>query len=220
MAHIENTVPATDQMINSSEISFIGNENAPLKILVVGNSITMHSPKADIGWHGNWGMAASAEDKDYVHRLYAKLQEHGIDAYIRIRQCAKWERNFTDPTILEDYADEQAFHADIVVYRLGENVILEDRDIFKTSLKNFIEYICPENTTCLFTSMFWKDVLDEITAELAAERGELFVDVALRDDADTAIGLFEHRGVSLHPGDNGMEMMAENIFQGILKIKK
>ncbi|MEI6540199.1 MAG: hypothetical protein WCO86_11845, partial [Planctomycetota bacterium] len=39
------------------------------RILVLGNSLTLHGPKAEIGWAGNWGMAASAQDKDYVHLL-------------------------------------------------------------------------------------------------------------------------------------------------------
>ena len=32
------------------------------KVLFLGNSITLHAPKPDIGWTGNWGMAVSAED--------------------------------------------------------------------------------------------------------------------------------------------------------------
>ena len=39
----------------------------PQRILFVGNSLTSHGPKADIDWHGNWGMAATSLDKDYVH---------------------------------------------------------------------------------------------------------------------------------------------------------
>jgi hypothetical protein len=46
----DNTVSAVGQMVNSSELSFLGNENAKTRILIVGNSITRHGPLAEIGW--------------------------------------------------------------------------------------------------------------------------------------------------------------------------
>ena len=45
------------------------------RILFLGNSITRHGPKEAIGWNGNWGMAASSLDKDYVHILLRSLAE-------------------------------------------------------------------------------------------------------------------------------------------------
>jgi hypothetical protein len=44
-----------------------------LKVLFLGNSITHANPDPGVGWAGSWGMAASEESKDYVHRLMTSL---------------------------------------------------------------------------------------------------------------------------------------------------
>jgi hypothetical protein len=43
------------------------------RILILGNSITLHSPAPGLGWPHNCGMAASAQNKDYVHRLVTSI---------------------------------------------------------------------------------------------------------------------------------------------------
>ena len=45
------------------------------KILFLGNSITLHGPNPSIGWTNNWGMAASAQEKDYVHVVQSAVAE-------------------------------------------------------------------------------------------------------------------------------------------------
>lgn len=37
------------------------------KTLILGNSITFSEASPEIGWFGNWGMAASAQNKDFAH---------------------------------------------------------------------------------------------------------------------------------------------------------
>ena len=211
----DNTVSAVGQMANSSELSFLGNVNAKTRLLVVGNSITRHGPLKEIGWDRDWGMAASAPDKDYVHRLYAKLTENGQDVFMRIRQCAFWERNFRNENILANYEEEKAFQADIVVFRLGENVTTEDKPYFKDALKKFIAYICLATGKTVYTTCFWKnDVVDEAIEEVAKERGEVCVNGFFANDkTNMALGQFEHSGVAGHPSDKGMEKIAEAIFQ-------
>ena len=43
------------------------------KILIYGNSIALHGPAPKIGWERNWGMAASAREKDFAHLVVADL---------------------------------------------------------------------------------------------------------------------------------------------------
>lgn len=217
-----NTVAAHDQMINSSHVSFFGDPKVTKRILVVGNSITRHGPNAEIGWgNRDWGMAASAPEKDFVHLLYSMLKDDGQDVFMRVSQCAEWEWNFRDEKILNDYDDDRAFNADIVVFRLGENIAKDNKPFFKDGLKSFIEHICP-NGKVLFTTCFWKNpIIDEAIKSLADERGEDCIDCGFSvDEKNMAIGEFEHRGVAHHPSDAGMEKIAKAIFEQLKNDKE
>lgn len=218
MQSIINTVPSKDQMIHSSTVSFLGSETAPLRILILGNSITRHGPKAEIGWNCDWGMAASAPEKDYVHRLYAKLTESGCEAYLRVRQASEWERNLTSPDALDAFAEDQAFEADVVIFRLGENVKKEDVSSFGPAIRALLSHVASKASRVILTTCFWKSPDKDLAIrEVAQERDAVLVEITCREDDMMALGLFDHRGVAIHPGDAGMEMIADRIFAALKK---
>jgi hypothetical protein len=216
MKNIENTVPASDQMINSSEVSFLGDNKAPVRVLVFGNSITRHAPKAEIGWYGDYGMAASCAEKDYVHRLYAKLTESGREVYMRVRQTAAWELEFMAGDYFSRFDGEKDFGADIIIFRLGENVKSAEFPYFCEAAKDLIDYVNSKCGKVLITTCFWRnEVLDEAIKELADANSYALVDIGCLDDSLMALGLFEHSGVAAHPGDEGMEFIANKIFESL-----
>ena len=59
----KNTVTSKEQLADSKYVHFYHTQRDGIRILFVGNSITLHGPKADIGWDGNWGMAASCQKR-------------------------------------------------------------------------------------------------------------------------------------------------------------
>ena len=93
------------------------------KLLFLGNSITQHGPKPEIGWAGDWGMAASALDKDYVHVLAAQIgKAAGGQPRILAKNIADFERGHPTYDIAAGMKDELAFRPDVVIVAIGENV--------------------------------------------------------------------------------------------------
>ena len=216
MGEYVTSVSAKNQVIESDLVSFIGNSNAKYRVLVLGNSITRHGPKADIGWVGDWGMAASSADNDFVHRLFGMLTESGKDVYMRIRQGAHWECNFNKEDCLPAFEADRDFDPDLIVFRLGDNVKLSDTPYFKDALIKFISFLKKDNTKFVFTTCFYNSSeRNDVLADVAEMFDSPCVDIICRDKKYTAEGLFEHTGVAGHPGDLGMEMIATKIFDQI-----
>ena len=217
MQNLINTVPAEGQMRHSDTVSFLGDGEAPFRILILGNSITRHGPSEEIGWRYDWGMAASAPEKDYVHRLYGMLTESGRAVCMMIRQASHWERNFKDPECLAEYERERAFGADLVIVRLGENIVKADVPFVREALRALVSHVAKRGAKVLLTTGFWRNEPRDLAfREAAAEIGCPCVDIACEDESQMALGRFAHHGVAIHPGDEGMEMIAKRLFENIV----
>jgi lysophospholipase L1-like esterase len=197
------------------------------RILFLGNSITLHGPKADIGWADNWGMAASAEDKDYVHLVAAALGRHNASKpKIMVRNIADFERNYATYNVEEQLKDLFAFDPDLVVLAIGENVPALGSEDAKAQFKAGVIKIlacafAKRHPLVVVRSSFWPDpTKDELLRQACREADAIFVDASPlgREPTNAARSerSFTHDGVANHPGDRGMRALADAIVQAVL----
>jgi hypothetical protein len=196
------------------------------KVLYLGNSITLHDPAPAIGWTGNWGMAASAKEKDYVHLLTAEIAKAtGVKPEIKVRNIVDFERGYGSFNIEKDLKDELHFHADLVIVAIGENVAElaneEAREKFAVAFAKLLSALKQHGQPTIFVrSSFWPhEVKDGILRKASTDAGVTFVDIAklVRDKSNAASSerKIEHAGVAGHPGDKGMKAIADEIFAAI-----
>ena len=192
------------------------------KVLVYGNSIALHGPLAKIGWTNNWGMAASAPEKDFAHLVVAGLEAKlGKKADFRIRNLAVLERNFaTNVATVAEISADAKWKPDYVVVAIGENVQNIDSSTaaaYRKFLADIARPFTDLGVRVVMRSPFWKNTLKaECTAKAAAEVGAVYVDAGSLGSVDEnkAKGLFWHGGVANHPGDLGMRRLADLILDG------
>lgn len=193
------------------------------KVLFLGNSITLHAPAPDIGWTGNWGMAATAAEKDYVHRLTAAIaRSTGHAPQIRVRNIADFERGYAAWDGAAVLREELAFGADIIFLAIGENVPElsgeAEQKAFASALDRLLAALKANGKPAIFVrSSFWANpVKDGILKSAAAAAGATFVDISTLGSDPTNAARSEreiaHAGVAGHPGDKGMKAIAEALL--------
>ena len=164
------------------------------RILFLGNSITLHGPAPAIGWLGNWGMAASTKDKDYVHLvLKAVSKAAGKEPQSLVANLAQFERQFATYDVDSGLQNALAFKADLVVVAIGENVPAlkseQDKAAFQASLTKLLKKLKENGDPVIVVrSCFWPErTKDSILKQACGEVGGIFVDAGLgRDEANFA----------------------------------
>lgn len=199
------------------------------KILFLGNSITLHEPLAKIGWTNNWGMAASAREKDYVHILARSVSTiTGTSPVMMIENIADFERQYTtyDLARLNKVFE---FKADTVIVAIGENVrgvrTEESKTKFREAVLRLLKALKGAGSpTIVVRSSFWPDkAKDEVLEQACADAGGVFVDISglSRDISNYARSerSYAHGGVAAHPGDKGMQAIANALLEAMKNTK-
>lgn len=215
----KNTVSSKGQV--AEHILFENPSGCGKRVLFVGNSITRHGIKESIGWMNDWGMAASAKEKDYVHLVMMAVQQKDSEAVFCICQASLWERAYAEgESVYSMLAPAREFSADVIILRIGENCPLDgfNKHIFKNEYLKLVRYLdATGKAQIILTSCFWKRDGDDIIQEIAEENVMEFIylgDLGEQDEM-RADGLFTHTGVAHHPGDKGMQVIAERILEKI-----
>ncbi|MBR5280879.1 MAG: SGNH/GDSL hydrolase family protein [Clostridia bacterium] len=220
--HKKNTVKAEGQLATDHFVMLHEKPDAALRVLFIGNSITFHEFKAEIGWERNWGMAASSPEKDYVHQTVAALEERFGPISYGIAQVSYWECHFDQGSeILDAYYTRAAeFGADIVIVRIGENIFpkMHEENSCIPYYEDMIRFFAGKARQVIVTNNFWpREDLDGPFEDVAKRNGYTFCclnDLAA-DKATMALGEFEHEGICLHPSDYGMAKIAERIVEQV-----
>ena len=197
-----------------------------LRILFLGNSITLNGPAAKIGWTGNWGMAASAQEKDYAHVLVNSLAKlSGNQPVVRIDNIVDFERHYDTYDLHSKLKGQLDFKADIVIVAIGENVPALVSEAAKTKFKDsFVGLLTALKNNgkpvIVVRSCFWANkTKDEIMQKSCMAVGGVFVDISGlgKDESNFARSerTFVNAAVAAHPGDKGMKAIADTLLQAI-----
>ena len=192
------------------------------RVLFVGNSITKHPPKAEIGWMGDWGMAATAAEKDQVHLVVdAVTKIRGIPPAFKVVTIADFERGYEGFEGAVKLKEEIAFAADTVIVGIGENVPTlatpEATAKFKGAMVRLLKTLKPDEQTALFvrSTFMGHTAKDAVMKEACTLAGGVFIDVSALAKEERNYARSEqqitHEGVGAHPGDTGMRAIADAI---------
>lgn len=198
--------------------------------LAIGNSITIHG-YADYWWDDDRGMAASTDDNDYVHRVVKALEDTYGEVSSHSYGFSSWETNGYDRAefleLLDPYLSEEI---DLITIQLGENA--SDLSTWEADWSELLRYVQEKapDARIIVVGDFWsKEDRDEVKKNAAVAMGITYVSLdGIKDNEEYYAGLgtevegsdglmhvIEHEGVARHPGDKGMEAIAERIIASI-----
>lgn len=194
------------------------------RVLFLGNSITRHGVLEKIGWTTDWGMAASAQEKDYVHLVTAGIADMaGNKPEMKLQNIADFERSPASYDLEAKLKEQLAFKPTLVVVAIGENVPAlttdDQKAQFKTSYLKLLNMLKDNGRpTLIVRSSFWADKnKDDIMQQACVSVGGIYADLSAlsKDESNYARSerKFQHDGVAAHPGDKGMKAIADAILK-------
>lgn len=211
------------------------------RIVCIGDSVTAHPYMAPdqnpLGyWLQDWGMAASAEDKDYAHVLANMYASDGKEVSLDVYNYNAWEMAEASQiprssylSSLDTFFSSDKPQADLVVLQLGENCTqYQSLSVDFGGLIDYLRQKAPSAEIVATGTIIIMDpprnaAVDAIKQQVCAEKGVVYVDMSGYNESmwvgeGTQIvnpqGQVTIISVSqrTHPGDYGMQWIAQQIY--------
>ncbi|UEG49211.1 hypothetical protein LK994_11275 [Ferruginibacter lapsinanis] len=201
-------------------------------VLILGNSIVRLPPDPAVEWYGDWGMAASTKDSDFVHLLIRNINLKDSTVVVHFKNISDFERNFTSYNFSKL---DSLKNPDLLILKISENV-----DVKKAEDSNFIahydkliNYVDPnKKAERVIADGFWPkgykytryhlwtveggDVNDMIRQYAIKNNYPFITTTNLSQDSTNMAGKrFKDASVASHPSDKGMRMIADLIWDYI-----
>lgn len=203
----------------------------PSKVLIMGNSLTLAS--------GQIGMAASNQSSDYYSLVKNKLMSLNSNAVVKPRLGAgQWETETTSAgrqKVFDEIISPQLdADTDIVIVQLIDNINNDDKKAtFEADAETLIRNIkskAPKSRVFWVARWFADDNLLAELKEACQAAGATQIDItdiarmsdtkssigATRTGADGTTWTVKSAGEAAHPGDKGMQLIADRVSEAIL----
>lgn len=180
------------------------------RLLVIGNSITKHGPAEEIGWYGNWGMAATEEANDWVHQVWAALPD-GTD--LTIMPCLAPDLVARKGELVDLV---ESVNPTLLVIQVGDNMAIDDASD-ETLYWPMLHIISAAHSKVVVVGLWGADdVRNDLLQRAAADGGARFVKIDdLRERDGYQAEEFDDPGVAWHPSDLGMAAIAERVLEQV-----
>ena len=193
--------------------------------LAIGNSITLHEISSY--WWDDIGMAATTPDKDFFSLVTKHLEKTHGEVVSYAYNFHVWEITDHDRvqtySILEPYLSPEL---DLITLQLSEN--LPNVRTFTADLKELVTYLqeaCPK-AQIIMVDDFWSDDRSALKKLVSLQMDIPFADLTdIRFIEEYMCGMntivygedgephvIDHQGVANHPGDKGMQIIADRII--------
>ncbi len=182
-------------------------------IFIIGNSLSRHAPRPDIGWQLDNGMAATEPEKDYAHIIRKRVSElTGREADLTISRM-NMEANMAGLPV------KMPEHADIVILQVGDNykgklAPEEARKRYGNMLKTLKETY---PGAVIVAVSDWRSGPTELMRTAAAANDIPWVSIkAIGQNPKMSAAAEKHFSawaINWHPGNAGMAAIADEIWK-------